>query len=194
MRRLINQQGISFVDFLVGAGVISIVVLATVSLVHNQTSQLKTIMQNREAMELQKTLINAFSNSDNCTCLLNPSRNALYGSNLHFDSTLPTSGRMDLHELFTECDAQKHPTNPVAVAGQALGGADSGLRVADVALDNIKCLKGPQNCTGVITVKWDNGGSKAAIHPITILEQFTVDRKDPSRVTVAECNGMVSNT
>lgn len=194
MRRLNTQHGISFVDILVGAGVISMVVLATISLVHNQTSQLKTIMQNKEASDLHKTLMNAFSNSDNCTCLLNPSRNTVYGANLHFDSTLTTAGRMDLHELFIDCDPQKHPMSSVAIAGQPFMSTDPDMKVSDVLLDNIKCTKGPQHCTGVLTVKFDTGGPKSAIHPVTILEQFTIDNKNPSRATVSECTGVIAGS
>lgn len=192
MQRLRGQQGISIVDLIVGVGILAIVVLATVSLVYNQTTQIRTIMQNRDASELHKTLVQAMSNSDSCTCLLNPSRNVIYDSNLHFDSTLPTPGRMDVHELFSECDGQKHPMNSIAVTGQKLPGSDSELKVADIALDNIKCVKGPQNCTGLLTVKWETG-SKLAVHPVAILEQFKIDNKKPSKAFVTECTGIVQS-
>lgn len=194
MRRLPNHHGISIVDFLVGCGIASIIVLATVSLVYNQTSQLRTIMQNRDAAELHKAMLASMANSENCTCLLNPSRNVIYEENLHFDSRLPTAGRIDLHEFFSDCDAQKHPMTPIAVVGQSLPGSDSSLKVSDVAVENIKCTKGPQSCTGVITVKFDPGTSKVAIHPISILEQFTIDNRNPHRASIVECGGIIQGS
>jgi len=131
-----NKRGFTLTETIVSIVSVSIICLLVLHIVDFQTRMAKDLSQRQEIFNLKQVMMAALSDTQVCTCMLNPAFNKSNNSPLHF----PTSGpppRVQLRQFFLGCEAGS-PSMPVATADSPLPGSQTGLKVSSIAFKEIR--------------------------------------------------------
>ncbi len=146
MKNSQKAKGFSLVEVLVVFAIMGIMGLAISTLTVTQMQAAKVINQKLEMNDLKQAIQAAMLNPGTCTCLLNPLMNVPEAANLSFNANLinltatpPIFGVMSLNSINSACDLLSGaPILPIIRKGENLPGSQTGLRVLDIRVANIR--------------------------------------------------------
>ncbi|MFN3696814.1 MAG: prepilin-type N-terminal cleavage/methylation domain-containing protein [Pseudobdellovibrio sp.] len=163
-----NIRGMSLIEVIISAGVISIVALASVSLIEQQQKSIRTLSDKLTTIEVEKTLKNAFINDGFCKCYFKNKTLNVSSLNYRLNAT-------DLSVPVGYTDTVACTPNSLKIVpniNEVL--PNSKIKIKNIVVSPIQNQTG-NLYTGQLTVEFDTGSKSIALNKVTTQVSMTID-------------------
>ncbi|MFS4459425.1 type IV pilus modification PilV family protein [Bdellovibrio sp. HCB2-146] len=178
VRTLLNQNGFSLVQILVGVGLLSFLAMIFASTSLSQQRQIKHLERKQDVIELRNYATLILQQSDICSCQVNPNltQDNSNDPQLHFDATAPVaSQRIPFSKLRTGCAAD----STILVESDTT--LNSGLRIRSIELANLRSINSsPTNWLGEWVISFQAGDGEIPLKPIRLVQRLELETAPPS--------------
>lgn len=192
-----NQKGATLLTVMTGAAIMAAAITGFLIMLDGFRSVTFGLTQKLEILDMQQTLMDAFSNADVCACNFDPDKNTTNATAMRI-STVPLnpSAAITMSTLYRNCNTSKTaPIDPVMNAGELLPATQSAMRVVNAVLSNF-IASGPAGVyRASLTVNFDASRMKISRQPAVLALNLILDETNPAQAQVTKCStGGVAST
>ncbi len=185
-----GQKGATLITIMTGAAIMAVAITGFLIMLDGFRSVTHGLTQKLEILDLQQTLMDAFSNADVCACNFDPAKNTTNSTSLRFSTSPLNPGTVvAMSALYRNCNATKTaPADSVVNVGQLLPATQSAMRVTGAILSNFIASGPPGIYRASLTVNFDASRMKLSRHPANLALNLILDESNPTQSQIVKCS------
>ncbi len=181
------MRGVALIPALIGTLILTILIATVAGVVHFYTRETQSLSQKLEIIQIQQALFGVLNTPAVCACNMDPSLNTSNSTPLVFNSSNPATARISFDRIFSSC-AGNTPSDPILNRNQPPSGSSSGVRIRDIALENIQSTGTPGSYYGELTIGFTAQSLVMGRRPAKVGINFRADVSNPGQARITACS------